>query len=111
MPSLTTPIGRVRFVGILEGISFLLLLGIAMPLKYKFGMPEAVKFVGWAHGGLFIAYALLILLALIDGSLRFSRSVLAFVAALVPLGPFLIDGKLARDEAAAAEPEGVGSEG
>ena len=53
---LSTPIGRLRLVGILEGISFLVLLGIAMPLKYLAGQPEAVKVVGWAHGALFVLY-------------------------------------------------------
>ena len=43
-------------IGIAEGISFLVLLLIAMPLKYFMQMPEAVKFVGWVHGALFVAF-------------------------------------------------------
>ena len=45
-----TPIGRLRLVGIAEGISFLILLGIAMPLKYVWGQPLAVRIVGLIHG-------------------------------------------------------------
>ena len=51
-----TPISRLRTVGIYEGISYLLLLGIAMPIKYMLGIPEVVKYVGWAHGVLFVLY-------------------------------------------------------
>ena len=48
--------GRVRFVGRLEAISFLTLLGIAMPLKYLGDMPQAVQVVGWIHGVLFVGH-------------------------------------------------------
>lgn len=99
MPNWKTAVGRVRGVGMLEGISFLLLMGIAMPLKYFAGMPEAVKWTGWGHGLLFIFYCLTILTALLGGQLSFGKSVLAFVASLFPFGPFLIDGKLAKEEA------------
>src|SRR5687767_2437690 len=51
-----TPIGRLRLVGLSEGVSFLLLLGVAMPLKYIAGLPIFVKVVGWVHGGLFVLF-------------------------------------------------------
>ncbi len=57
-------IRNLRVVGIAEGISFLVLLCIAMPLKYYAGIPEVVKFVGWAHGLLFILYIIAVLLAI-----------------------------------------------
>ena len=47
---------RFRMIGIAEGISFLVLLLIAMPLKYFLNFPQAVKYVGWLHGALFVAY-------------------------------------------------------
>lgn len=99
-PSLS--VGRVRLLGLLEGASFLLLLFVAMPLKYGFDMPMAVRYVGMAHGVLFIIYVLLILLAWLDRKLTVGRAGLAFVASLIPFGPFIIDGKLAVDEAAEA---------
>ena len=49
--------------GIAEGISFLVLLLVAMPLKYMFDFPIAVKVVGWAHGALFIAYIVVVFLS------------------------------------------------
>lgn len=90
--------GRVRAVGMLEAISFLLLMGIAMPLKYLAGRPEVVTYVGWAHGALFIAYCLVIFLAWIEGSLPFRKALMAFVASLLPFGPFIIDRRLEPDE-------------
>lgn len=93
---LKTPVGRVRLVGAVEGISFLLLLGVAMPLKYVAGMPKAVSIVGMAHGVLFVAFCLTLLLAWIGGNLSFRWSAIAFVATLIPFGPFLIDKKLAK---------------
>ena len=56
MNFITTTIGRLRVIGLLEGISFLVLLGVAMPLKYVWDEPQAVRGVGMAHGVLFLAY-------------------------------------------------------
>lgn len=53
---LSPAIRRVVWMGRLEGISFLVLLLIAMPLKYLAGEPQAVRIVGGLHGGLFVAY-------------------------------------------------------
>ena len=100
MPNYKTTLGRMRVVGMAEGVSFLLLMGVAMPLKYFAGLPEAVKWAGWLHGVLFILYGLTILVALVAGRISLGKSVLAFGASLIPLGPFLIDRRLAREEAA-----------
>lgn len=96
---LTTPIGRVRAAGLLEGVSFLVLLFIAMPLKYGAGLPEPVFYVGSAHGGLFILYCVAILAATLQRHLPIPLALLAFLAAIVPFGPFLVDGRLKREEA------------
>ena len=98
MPTWKSAVGRMRVVGMLEGVSFLLLMGIAMPLKYLAGMPEAVKYTGWIHGVLFIGYCLTNLTALLEGRISFKDSVTAFFASLIPFGPFLVDGRFARDE-------------
>lgn len=92
------PIGRLRLVGVVEGISFLLLLGIAMPLKYLAEMPMAVSVVGMAHGVLFIAYALCLLSAMMAAEWPLSRGVRLMLAALIPFGPWLVDKRLATDE-------------
>lgn len=91
--------GRLRLIGMFEGVSFLLLMGVAMPLKYFAAFPAAVTWTGWLHGVLFIGYCLAILSALVSGRISFGKAVLAFAASLVPFGPFLIDRKLAGDEA------------
>ena len=99
LPEWKSTVGRMRLIGMLEGVSFLLLMGIAMPLKYFAGMPEAVKYTGWAHGLLFIGYGLANLNALLAGRIAFKDSVIAFVASLIPFGPFFVDGRFADDEA------------
>ncbi|BCX48868.1 membrane protein YdzA [Haloferula helveola] len=96
--SFAHPVGRVRIVGWIEGISYLLLLGVAMPLKYLADLPMAVKIVGWAHGVLFVVLMLLILIAWIGKKLSFGHSALMVIASLLPFGPFFIDRKLAADE-------------
>lgn len=87
-------IDRLRLASLLDGISFLILLGIAMPLKYVAGMPMAVRIVGSVHGFLWIALCLLLLLALLKKKLSLAWCVIVFVGALVPLMPFLLDHKL-----------------
>lgn len=94
---LRSPVARLRLVGLLEGVSFLVLLGVAMPLKYLAGMPEAVRFVGWAHGVLFMLFVAV--LAGTAGALRWSpwKVLAALVAAVVPFGPFVLDSRLRRE--------------
>ena len=79
-------LSALRTTGIIEGISFLILLGIAMPMKYIYGQPEMVRYVGSIHGVLTILYILL----LINVSIRLRWSIkttaLAFIASLIPFG-------------------------
>jgi integral membrane protein len=91
-----TSVGRLRAIGLIEGVSFLILLGIAMPMKYLADQPEAVKIVGWIHGLLFIIFCTA--LAVVHRKLQWtlSQSAVVFVAALLPFGPFFIDGRLKR---------------
>ena len=83
----------------LEGISYVVLLGIAMPLKYFFEMPMAVKFVGWAHGVLFVAYVAFLLLCWTKYKWSFQRVVFYFVASLLPFLPFWVERNLKREYA------------
>lgn len=94
-PRWSHPVGRVRVTGRIEGVSFLLLLGVAMPLKYLAGIDLAVKVVGWAHGILFIALAWFVLVAWLGKSLPFRHATLVMIAALLPFGPFVIDRRIA----------------
>lgn len=91
---LNSAIGRLRLVGMCEAVSFLLLLGVAMPLKYLADMPLAVKLVGWAHGVLFTAFVMLVLPAISQAGWSLRRGALLVAAALVPFGPFLADRSL-----------------
>ncbi|NJK92835.1 MAG: DUF3817 domain-containing protein [Blastochloris sp.] len=84
----------LRMAALTEGVSFLILLFVAMPLKYLFAMPLAVKWVGWAHGILFVLFALLLAYVFFKYKWPFLRGVLVFVAALIPFGPFLIDPRM-----------------
>ena len=86
----------LRLLGNIEGISYLLLLGIAMPMKYFFGFPMAVKIVGMAHGVLFIAYCLLLALQMKANKWNLLFGIYLFVATLVPFGTFVTDRKLAK---------------
>jgi len=81
-----------------EGISFLVLLGIAMPLKYFAGLPMAVKIVGYIHGFLFVAFVILALEAKSLYSKSFGWLAAAFLASLLPFGTFIMDARWKKDE-------------
>ena len=93
-------LNRLRIVGILEGISFLVLLGIAMPLKYLAGQPQAVKVVGWVHGALFVAFVGALLQASTLRNWPMGRRTRAFVSALLPFGTFALDAQIRTEIAA-----------
>ncbi|MEO5942650.1 MAG: DUF3817 domain-containing protein [Ferruginibacter sp.] len=87
-----------RKIAIAEGISFLFLLCIAMPLKYFADMPMAVKITGSIHGFLFIAFVILAWATKTSLNKSWGWFVLAFLASLVPFGTFVLDRKLKQDE-------------
>jgi integral membrane protein len=91
-------IRSLRVIGILEGISYLALLGIAMPLKYIYAIPEAVKFTGWAHGVLFMAYIPAVFIARRSMNWNFFWVLIALAASLLPFGTFILDRWLVRRE-------------
>jgi integral membrane protein len=93
------PLPWLRRTSLAEGVSYLLLLGIAMPLKYLAGYPLAVRVVGWIHGLLFIGFCYSLFEAAVARGWPWTKSLKFFVAALLPLGPFVIDRGL-RDELA-----------
>ena len=84
----------LRRAGIAEGISFLVLLGIAMPVKYLLKEPMVVTVVGWIHGVLFIAFLFLAWEYKTDRNKSFKWFALAFIASIVPTGTFFFDKKL-----------------
>jgi len=90
-------LGRLRIVAFLEGISYLVLLGIAMPLKYFVGLPQAVRVVGMAHGVLFVLFVILLIQVATEKSWSFKKSALSFVSSLVPFGTFYADSRWFRN--------------
>ena len=95
IPDMSSPsIERLRRVGKIEGVSYLVLLFVAMPLKYFLDQPLAVKVVGWIHGALFIWFCWVLAVAFFRGGLSFGMATLAFIASLLPFGPFVIDRRL-----------------
>jgi integral membrane protein len=99
---LSDRIRSFRLVSLLEGISYLLLLGVAMPLKYLGDEPILVRVIGPIHGALFIAYVI----ALVRCSARFSlaRSAAYFVASLLPFAAFAVEWQLRRERPAVSSP-------
>ena len=89
---------RFRMVGIAEGISFLVLLLIAMPLKYFMQIPEAVKYTGWVHGILFITFIYFAFEVMGSLNKSFLWFVKAFLASIIPLGTFIFDRQLKKEE-------------
>jgi integral membrane protein len=92
-------IKNLRLIGMLEGASFLLLMGVAMPLKYLAGQPLAVKIVGWIHGLLFILFCMALARAKNAKGWSVKQTLPYFIAALLPFGPFVVDKKLKQEEA------------
>jgi integral membrane protein len=103
MESLRTSLGRLRVIGMWEGVSFLVLLGLAMPLKYFAGMPLPVRIVGMAHGVLFLLYLWAAIQAALEHNWTWRRTAAVFVASVLPGGPFLVDARILRTETAAAQ--------
>lgn len=95
LPTLTkgqnSALKNLTIMGYLEGTSFLLLLGIAMPLKYMLGIPEAVQYIGMAHGALFIAYILVLLITTSKIKMPLWAMPAGVIGSFLPLGPFIFD--------------------
>jgi integral membrane protein len=89
----------LRRAGIAEGISFLVLLCIAMPVKYFLKQPMAVTVVGWIHGVLFMAFLFLAWEVKTDRNKSAKWFGMAFLASILPAGTFFFDKKLKEEEA------------
>lgn len=73
-----------RWTALAEAVSYLVLLGVAMPLKYVWGMPMAVKIIGSIQGGLFVAFCVTLWLAIRHAAWPLPRAAMLFVASLLP---------------------------
>ena len=82
-----------RITAILEGISYLALFAISMPLKYLAEIPEPNKYIGYAHGFLFIAYIILAVIFWMEKKWSVKRLAILILASLLPFGTFYMDKK------------------
>jgi integral membrane protein len=89
---------RFRLISIIEGWSFVLLLFIAMPLKYFMDFPLAVKYLGWVHGALFVVYILVLFPVAKKLNWSFRKTFLGLIASVLPFGPFIFDKNLGKEE-------------
>lgn len=89
---------RFKWISLLEGLSFLILLGIAMPLKYMADLPLAVTYVGWVHGLLFILYVYVVFPTSSKLKWNFSRTFFALIASVLPFGPFIFHRNLNKSQ-------------
>ncbi|MEM6822617.1 MAG: DUF3817 domain-containing protein [Verrucomicrobiota bacterium] len=92
--SMTPLIKAIRFSALAEGISYLILVFIAMPLKYGLDQPLAVRVFGMLHGLLFVLVCFLLAIAFWKKQLSWKLCVLVFIASLIPFGALWADRKL-----------------
>lgn len=103
MNQLSTPVGRLRVIGWVEGISYLVLLFIAVPMKRMMGVEHAVQIVGPIHGFLWIAYLIALGLAWRAERWKIDVPFFGFVASVLPFGPFVFDRWLEKQTPAEVE--------
>lgn len=96
MEMFKTQLGRLRIIAFVEGVSFLVLLFITMPLKYIFNMPEPNKLFGMVHGLLFILYVITVIMIASEEKWQMKKVLLALLASIIPFGTFWADIKLFR---------------
>ncbi len=90
---LSTLLGQLQFLAIVEGISYIS-FGLTMPLKYVYGIKEPNYVVGMAHGVLFIAYVLWVLRVHFNRKVSYSKTFIMLVASLVPFMTFWVERKM-----------------
>ena len=99
MSLIQTPLGRFRAISAIEGISYVLLVFVAMPLKYGLNLPQMVKVLGMAHGVLFMAFVVALVLAMIAQRWPITRAAALLVASMIPLGAVWIERTCAAESA------------
>lgn len=84
-------------VAVAEGISYIALIFIAMPLKYFADMPLAVKYTGWAHGVFFMLYVVMVIMCWMEYKWKLGKTVIVFLASLLPFAPFIVEKRLTEE--------------
>jgi integral membrane protein len=95
---LKTKVGRLRILGFLEGVSLLVLIFVAVPLKYYLGNPNLSKTLGPIHGAIFVLFLLNTLSVGIEQKWKFKTTTWKVLAAcFIPFGTFYIDSKILKN--------------
>ncbi|MEQ8712242.1 MAG: DUF3817 domain-containing protein [Cyclobacteriaceae bacterium] len=97
---LKTQIGRFRIIAFTEGVSFLLILFVTMPLKYLWEMPEPNKIIGMAHGVLFILYVMATFQLKANYIWSKRKMLLALLGSIIPFGTFYVTARLLPEKSA-----------
>ena len=100
---LATQIGRLRILALLEGVSFLLILFVTMPLKYLLDMRGPNLVIGMAHGVLFILYIYYVLEVRSARKWPARTTLQALAASVIPFGTFWADKHIFRKEEPSAD--------
>jgi integral membrane protein len=90
-------------VSAIEGLSYILLVGVAMPLKYGLDMPQAVRVVGQAHGFLFVAFVVALVWAMVAARWSPLRAGWLLLLSMIPLGALKIEAELSGEMARAGD--------
>jgi integral membrane protein len=84
-------LGRLRLIAFAEGISFLLIIFITMPLRYMADIRQPNVYVGFTHGILFVLYVLLLIQVSIERGWTWKDFAMGFIASVIPFGTFYAD--------------------
>ena len=87
---------KFKFINKIEGISYIILLFVAMPLKYSFGYPIATKIMGSIHGVLVFAFIYQIIEAKKEAGFTLKETAFYSILSLIPFGSFYTDKLLAK---------------
>ena len=93
---LKSKVGRLRILSLIEGLSLVLLVFFAVPMKYLFDSPIFVRVIGMTHGVLFLALLLMTIMIGVELGWKFKRMAMIIVASVIPFGCFYVDNKLFR---------------
>ena len=95
---LKSALGRFRIIALAEGVSWILLAFVAMPLKYMADQPMGVTILGRIHGLLFVVFAFALVSVWVAQKWSIGKVAAAFIASLIPFGAFVFDYLALKDE-------------
>ena len=96
--NLKTVLGQLRVLALIEGISYLLLFGVTMPLKYMYEIEMPNKIVGMLHGVLFVAFCIWVLRVAFKNKWSLLKTLIALASSLLPFATFVLDAKVLKKE-------------